>query len=279
MKEQDTDIQEQNVNNLDDSIENINSHNENSPDQTNEDSENESDEPELEVDKASEQVIESNHSSNESDIYKNEELAQLLQEIKKQLTMKELHESEKIDNLQNELLSLKEMQEKITEDFNEKLKYDDHKEQLIDQLHKELQEYKADVLKSTITPIVNDLIMVSDNIHKLVGNYRSTEEALDGEEILAHLESVTLDIDNVLFRQGIEPYQCLGEKIEPLKQTISKTVKTSDESEVKKIAERLRKGYEWDDKIIRKEHVSVYVYDENMEVTENNKDEGANNNE
>src|SRR5699024_6477945 len=142
-------IQEQNVNNLDDSIENINSHNENSPDQTNEDSENESDEPELEVDKASEQVIESNHSSNKSDIYKNEELAQLLQEIKKQLTMKELHESEKIDNLQNELLSLKEMQEKITEDFNEKLKYDDHKEQLIDQLHKELQEYKAEDRKST----------------------------------------------------------------------------------------------------------------------------------
>lgn len=217
--------------------------------------------------------------TSEEDRNTGDEPTHLLQEIKAQLDKIEEDETEKIDKLQNELLSLKELQEKINDDFNEKLKYDNHKEQLIDQLHKELQEYKADVLKSTITPIINDLIMVSDNIQKLVGNYRSTEEPLDGEEILTHLESVTLDIDNVLFRQGIEPYQCMGEKVEPLKQTISKTVKTGNEADVKKIAERLRKGYEWDDKIIRKEHVSVYVYDENMEVTEHNKDEGDNKNE
>src|SRR5699024_8556704 len=182
---------------------------------------------------------------------------------------------------QADFKALKEMQEKITADFNEKLKYDDHKEQLIDQLHKELQEYKADILKSTITPIVNDLIMVSDNIHKLVGNYRSTEEDLNGDEILNHLESVTLDIDNFLFRQGIEPYQSLGDKVEPLKQTISKTVKIGDQAQVKQIAERLRKGYEWDDKIIRKEHVSVYVYDETMneETIEKDKEEGVEDNE
>lgn len=223
----------------------------------------------------------SNKITSEADESTSNDVTYLLQSLKTQLEKKEQAETERVESLQAELLSLKEMQEKITNDFNEKLKYDDHKEQLIDQLHKELQTYKADVLKSTITPIVNDLIMVSDNIQKLVGNYRSTEEPLDGEEILTHLESVTLDIDNVLFRQGIEPYQCLGEKVEPLKQTISKTIKTGDKADVKKIAERLRKGYEWDDKIIRKEHVSVYVYDEDMAVTENNKDEdeGANNNE
>ncbi len=174
-------------------------------------------------------------------------------------------------------------QQQLQKDFQEKLKYDEHKEQMIDTLHRELQQYKDDMIKSTIKPLVNDLIMVNDNIYKLVDNLRAAEDALDPEKLLEHMEFITTDIDDVLFRQGIEPYTCTEEKVNLRKQSIFQTVPINDPSKEKHIAKQVRKGYEWDEQIVRKELVSVYVHDDSIgeqvstdkEATEEKQNEGA----
>ena len=183
-------------------------------------------------------------------------------------------QTEITDGLSTKIQELATMQQQIRKDFNEKLKYDEHKEQLINKLHKELQEYKDDVVKSAMKPIVNDLIILNDNIYKLVENFRSSDKPLDAEAILAHMEATTIDIDDVLYRQGIEPFNCPEEEVNPLKQQIFQTVKADDQTKEKKIAQRIRKGYEWDGQIIHRELVSVYVYDENS-IENNQQDEGV----
>lgn len=164
-------------------------------------------------------------------------------------------------------------QQQLNKDFNAKLKYDQHKDQLINKLHKELQQYKDDVVKTTIKPIIYDLLMLNDTIDKLVENFKASEEPLQAEEILSHLENVTMDIDDVLYRQGIEPYNCPEQSVSLNRQKILNVVKTGDSSKEQQIAERVKKGYEWDDMIIRKEVVSVYVYDENLEKTDEGEDD------
>lgn len=164
--------------------------------------------------------------------------------------------------------SLKEMmtlQEELKREFQAKLKYDQYKEKIIDDLHKEVQDYKEDIVKKIIQPLVRDLIMVNANIYKLVENYRAQDQELDADKILKTLESVTMDIDDALYRQGIEPLESPNEHVEPLKQKILKTIKVADQSKERQIAKRIRKGYEWDDKIIQKEEVYVYVYDKSLD--------------
>lgn len=173
------------------------------------------------------------------------------------------NQNEMLTDLSEQVQMIVATQQQIKQDFNAKLKYDEHKEHLINKLHKELQTYKDDVVKSAIKPLIHDLIMLNDTIDKLVHNYRSSEEPLDAESILAQLENVTVDIEDVLYRQGIESFNCLEDKVNLNKQQILQTVKTNDGTKEKQIAQRMRKGYEWDDTIVRKEVVKVYVYDEN----------------
>lgn len=225
-----------------------------------------------------------------------EELAsQDLSEVEEEKTSEKTSEDESIEqahtktkdklltdlsaNLLIHTEEIKNIQQQILQEFNTKLKYDEHKESLIDKLHSELQQYKADMIKSSMLPMIRDLIMVNDNILKLVDNYRAIDEPLDGEEILNHLEAVTIDIDDVLFRQGVESYTLTEDKVEHLKQTIFQTVKTADQSKERHIAKRLRKGYQWDEQTIRKELVSVYVYDEAMKDEQDEENQGDDTND
>ena len=175
-------------------------------------------------------------------------------------------QNELLENIQAQLEKIEQTQNDILASFDQKLKYDNHKEQIIDNLHRELQEYKEDLIKSAVQPIVRDLIMINDNILKLVDNFRASEEELDANVILTRMEEITLDIDDALYRQGIDTFTSDSDIVDPTRQKIFKTIKTNDASKEKQLAERMRKGYEWDDKIVRKELVTVYVYDENAEA-------------
>lgn len=204
-----------------------------------------------------------------------EQLLAIAEQLKHEDGLGSDSDDKALDDVSTTIKEIAATQQGLRKDFNEKLKYDEHKEHLIDKLHKELQDHKDGVVKSAMQPLVRDLIMINDNIFKLVDNFRSSGEPLDAEAILNHMESITIDIDDALYRQGIEPFNSPAEKVDPLKQSIFKTVKVNDQTKEKQLAERLRKGYEWDEQIIRKELVSVYVYDKHADETNEDEKEGV----
>jgi len=156
---------------------------------------------------------------------------------------------------------IEEQLELLHEEFQSKLKYDAHKDKMIDKLHKELQEYKGDILKRYFNSMILDLIQTSDSIRKLAEHYNSLDPSEhDPKKLIGILESIPSDMDDFFYRQGVNTYTCDGEKFDATRQKILKTYETSNKSKDKTVAESLRPGYEWEDKVIRPEMVAVYVY-------------------
>jgi len=73
------------------------------------------------------------------------------------------------------------------------------------------------------------------------------------------LESIQVAIEDVLYRQGVEPFRGEGDAFDPRRQRALTTVATDREDLAKTIAERLRPGFQAGDKVIRPELVSVYT--------------------
>lgn len=135
------------------------------------------------------------------------------------------------------------------------------RERVVDRLHAELQEYKHDLLLKVQRPIFIDLIQLHDDIGKMI-EARTAAEA-DAERQVAVrglLESIQVAIEDILYRQGVEPFVAEGDAFDPRRQRALATVPTDDPARNKSIAARLRKGFQAGDKLIRPELVSVYTH-------------------
>ena len=145
--------------------------------------------------------------------------------------------------------------------FEEKLKYDAHKEKVIDVLHSELQEYKTDLIKKYITGLVMDLIKVVDDARKLATHFKGRELGPEDQpRLIKALEDVAQDMEDVFQVQGVIPFTADDGRFDPAKQRVVRKVDTGEASLDKTVAESLAPGYEWDGKVIRREMVAVYSY-------------------
>jgi molecular chaperone GrpE len=159
--------------------------------------------------------------------------------------------------------------------FESKLLYDAAKEDVITRLHKELQAYKDDMLKKILKPVFMDMILFSDSMRTLGSNY---EETPDESEILGKYQKLRKEflkigshIDDVIYNYGVEPYSAKpGEDFNPKTQQVKRDVETASEDEHKKIISSLLPGYTWDEQLLRKEGVSVFVHRENKQKNNSN---------
>ena len=71
------------------------------------------------------------------------------------------------------------------------------------------------------------------------------------------LESIQTAIEDILFRQGVEPFSVETIEFDPRRQRAISTLATDDSALNKTVAARLRKGFQAGDKLIRPEVVTV----------------------
>jgi molecular chaperone GrpE (heat shock protein) len=168
---------------------------------------------------------------------------------------KDDHEvSTKLDSISDQIGALQ-------TEFLSKLKNDAFKDKLIDSLHQELQSYKTDLIKKHVQSMVVDVIKIIDDIRKLSEHYQSMKpEDLEPAKLLRLLERIPGDLEDIFFYQGVKPFTCNGNEFDATRQRVLKRVITSDTSLDNKVAESLKPGYEWGDKVIRPEIVAVYLY-------------------
>lgn len=69
-----------------------------------------------------------------------------------------------------------------------------------------------------------------------------------------------IETENFLANYGVEPFENLGKKFDPASQKCIRRVECSDQALDGRIVERLLPGYRRDNKLIRQEYVSVYVF-------------------
>ncbi len=161
--------------------------------------------------------------------------------------------------------------ENLADAFESKIKYDEHKNKVIDDLHQSLQDYRDGLLKKYLQRIFTDVIKIVDDARKLVGHYR--EQPLSEEnnaKLLQYLEDMAQGLEDMFAWEGVEAFTTEGDTLEPTRQRVVNKVETDDPLKDKTIAQRLRPGYEWDGKVIRPEIVSIYIC--NHESTADNAD-------
>ena len=152
----------------------------------------------------------------------------------------------------------------LAKTFESKLKYDEHKNKIIDELHQSLQEHRQGLLQKYVQRIFMDVLKVVDDIRKFSSHYNKNQPDDDAmDKFLNFLESTASDLEDLFLWEGISSYVCEGNNLEPVRQRVLNKISTDDPTKDKIIAERIRPGYEWNGKILRPEIVSVYVYQNN----------------
>ena len=145
--------------------------------------------------------------------------------------------------------------------FERELRAESTRERVVDRLHAELQEYKQDFLLKVQRPIFIDLIQLHDDIGKMIDTGTSTGADPDASvRLRGTLESIQTAIEDILYRQGVEPFTLDGTEFDPRKQRAVSTHATDDPALNKRVATRLRKGFCSGDKLIRPEIVTVFTH-------------------
>ena len=138
--------------------------------------------------------------------------------------------------------------------FDREVRAEATREKVVDRLHAELQEYKAGLILGILRPIFIDLIQLHDDIGKM-----AITEGESNPEI-ARMLTYQQAIEDILYRQGVETYHLEDDTFDPRRQRALTTVTTEEPNLNKKVAARIRKGFQSGDKVIRPEFVSVYAY-------------------
>lgn len=168
-------------------------------------------------------------------------------------------------DLYSEIKKLKDQIRELSGEFETKLKYDEHKNKIIDGLHRELQEYREGLIQKHFHSMITDAIKIIDDIRKLKAHYEDeppTENTLPS--LLSFLEDIASDIEELFSWQGVSPFRCGAEHFDNTCQRVVKKIETKDPEEDKKVAGSIRPGYEWDGKVLRPEMVAVYVYNNTL---------------
>jgi molecular chaperone GrpE len=141
--------------------------------------------------------------------------------------------------------------------FDREVRAESTREKVVDRLHAELQDYKNDLLLNVLRPVFVDLIQLHDDIGKIVAVQAGPSE--DTGRLVELMRGFQQGIEDILYRQGVEPFTVDDDAFDPRRQRAFATVPTDDPEQAKRVAARLRKGFRSGEKIIRPEIVSVYA--------------------
>ena len=163
---------------------------------------------------------------------------------------------------QYQLLILETLQQMVGQ-FHEKIQTDNMKQKLFEEMHSELQEYKNGLVESVSLSLERDIIQLIDSMERSLKSFEDQPPTEDGcRRLLKLFDGIGTDLEDILYRQGVDPYETTGDEIQVPRQKVITTVLTDNPALDKKLAARLAPGWEKNGRIIRAEHVSAYLYTE-----------------
>ena len=125
--------------------------------------------------------------------------------------------------------------------FDSKIRYDEVKERQIAALHAELEAHRKGLYQQILRPVLTDLIEIYD---------QAASQAADAFLLEA--------IESALERYGVTKYQGDGDGIDRSRQKVIDVELTDDAGLDRRLARRLRPGFEIDGKVLRPEWVVAY---------------------
>lgn len=148
----------------------------------------------------------------------------------------------------------------IIEMFKDKIKTDEHKNKMFDNMHEELVRYRNGAIERGMDSAYLDIIQLADTYRNIHAQFaaKETYEPQDIRDMLDNLENISYDLDDVLYRMGVEPFVTQGSKVDPKRQKISRILPTNDPACENMIAEKISRGYEKNGRVIKPEKIAIY---------------------
>jgi molecular chaperone GrpE (heat shock protein) len=125
--------------------------------------------------------------------------------------------------------------------FEQKIFRDQGLQGIISKLHESLQDAQADLALKFLRPVLLELIGLRDELAVGAAGPGPAATALD---------QFRQDVDDLLYRQGVEPFTCPGERVDPALQRVKRTRPADQPDEAGRVVERLRPGFRYGEKVV-----------------------------
>ncbi len=142
----------------------------------------------------------------------------------------------------------------LRRDFDAKIRYDEVKERHIANMHEELQTLRAGVHLRMMRSVFTDLIAMHDDITDALTADEAGSMAQPAE-ILAELRESLLE---TLSRNGVVSYSADSPELDRTRQRVIDVTPAEDPALDRRVARRLRAGFEYDGRVLRPEWVVVH---------------------
>lgn len=143
--------------------------------------------------------------------------------------------------------------------LKKRLSYDETKEKAFDRLYEELDSFKKNTAFNAIRPLFVDMILLFDRIENVRQEMKQAQgsNTIDFPELLKTLSE---EITEILYRHGTDVINSASATFDPMLQQAIAAQPTTDEAENNTIAQVVRRGFKYQDRIIRPEEVIVRRY-------------------
>ena len=142
----------------------------------------------------------------------------------------------------------------LNQQFSDRLSRDAAKEKAFDHLYGELETVKQNSSFERFKPLYLDLILLFDRLDRVC---RVDNAAVSGEELYNFLLTLKEELLEVLYRQGIELVSSDGNSFDATKQRAIATETTTVKAENNQLAEIVRRGFHYQNRLLRPEEVIV----------------------
>lgn len=146
--------------------------------------------------------------------------------------------------------------------FEDKIRNEDHNNQLIDKLYADKKAYEDDVVAAITDPVLMEIIRVIDEINEQL-KYISEEPSDDNyKDLLKRFKQLPLRLDDILYDFDVTQFHIEGSKPDAKFQRFTRVVETNREELGGTVESYLQPGYKKGDRVIRHENVAIYKYTE-----------------
>lgn len=146
----------------------------------------------------------------------------------------------------------------LREQFSDKIRYDEVRERQVADMQQELEAHRQGLYLRMLGPLVKDLIAIHDDLTQAMRDTPGGDETPGA--LAATLASVRDSVLEALHRNGVTDFSVDGDTVDRTRQRVIKVEETGDAAADRRLARRLRPGFELDGKVLRPEWVVAYRY-------------------
>ncbi len=179
-------------------------------------------------------------------------------EPKGESKIKSVKTEEQLEGIAKEIKSINYAVRRLEKKFETEILNSETRDSTVKTIYKELNDYKAGLVEKALKNVLYDFADLREMVLSQVKYIR--EKKQQDSISLEEFETYADDIADILEKYDVAIYKGeLGVENVAVRQKIVRKVETEDDSLVKTVAESLSYGYEYNNKILYPEKISIYV--------------------